>query len=96
MWERRTGRRALPPRLVPDDRLVRANALLSGASQSAIVFGPLLAAVAIGGFGVANMQTAFGERLTGSLKPDPAVMREPSLDAPALGSGSETKEAARG
>lgn len=44
--------RALPPRLVPDDQLVKANAILAGASQSAIVFGPLLAAVAIGAFGV--------------------------------------------
>ena len=36
--------RALPPRLVADEDLVQANALLGAASQSAIVFGPLLAA----------------------------------------------------
>ena len=44
--------RALPPRLVPDDQLVEANALLAGASQAAIVLGPLLAAVAIGTIGI--------------------------------------------
>ncbi|MGZ4754595.1 MAG: MFS transporter [Acidimicrobiia bacterium] len=43
---------ALPPRLVADDDLVRANALLGAASQSAIVFGPLLAAVSIGVIGL--------------------------------------------
>jgi predicted MFS family arabinose efflux permease len=36
---------AIPPRLVPDDRLVAANALLGGAQDVAIVLGPLLAAV---------------------------------------------------
>lgn len=44
--------RALPPRLVADKDLVQANALLGAASQSAIVFGPLLAAVAIGVIGI--------------------------------------------
>jgi predicted MFS family arabinose efflux permease len=44
--------RALPPRLVASDKLVQANAVLAGASQSAIVFGPLLAAVAIGTIGI--------------------------------------------
>jgi predicted MFS family arabinose efflux permease len=44
--------RALPPRLVADQDLVAANALLGAASQSAIVFGPLLAAVAIGTLGI--------------------------------------------
>ncbi len=44
--------RALPPRLVADEDLVQANALLGGASQSAIVFGPLLAALAIGVIGI--------------------------------------------
>jgi predicted MFS family arabinose efflux permease len=35
---------AIPPRLVPDDQLVRANALLGGAQDLAIVVGPLAAA----------------------------------------------------
>jgi predicted MFS family arabinose efflux permease len=35
---------AVPPRIVPDDQLVRANALLGGAQDVAIVFGPLAAA----------------------------------------------------
>ena len=42
---------SLPPRLVDDDQLAGANALLATASQSAIAFGPLLAAGAIGAFG---------------------------------------------
>jgi predicted MFS family arabinose efflux permease len=36
---------AIPPRLVPDDRLVTANALLGGAQDLAIVVGPVAAAV---------------------------------------------------
>jgi predicted MFS family arabinose efflux permease len=36
---------AIPPRLVPDDQLVTANALLGGAQDLAIVIGPILAAV---------------------------------------------------
>src|SRR3954454_9554789 len=43
---------ALPPRIVPDDRLAAANGVLSTASMSAIAFGPLLAAVSIASFGV--------------------------------------------
>lgn len=35
---------AIPPRLVPDDQLVTANALLGGAQDVAIVIGPLAAA----------------------------------------------------
>jgi sulfate transport system permease protein len=35
---------AIPPRLVPDDQLVTANALLGGAQDVAIVVGPLAAA----------------------------------------------------
>lgn len=42
---------SLPPRLVGDDQLAAANGLLATASQSAIAFGPLLGAVAIGAFG---------------------------------------------
>lgn len=42
---------SLAPRIVPDDRLAEANGILATASQSAIAFGPLLAAVAIGLFG---------------------------------------------
>jgi predicted MFS family arabinose efflux permease len=36
---------AIPPRLVPDDKLVTANALLGGAQDLAIVVGPLAAAL---------------------------------------------------
>jgi len=36
---------AIPPRLVPDDQLVTANALLGGAQDVAIVVGPVLAAL---------------------------------------------------
>lgn len=43
---------ALPPRLVDDDELLGANALLGAASDSAIVFGPLVAAGAIAVWGV--------------------------------------------
>ena len=42
---------SLPPRLVGDDQLATVNGLLATASQSAIAFGPLLAAGAIGAFG---------------------------------------------
>lgn len=38
---------ALPPRLVDDEDLLAANAVLGAASDAAIVFGPLMAAVAI-------------------------------------------------
>ena len=48
----RTANDALPPRLVHDDDLVAANALLGAADQSAVVFGPLVAAVAIAVSGV--------------------------------------------
>ncbi len=44
--------RSLPPRLVEDEDLLRANALIAGVSQTAIVFGPLVAAVAITTIGV--------------------------------------------
>lgn len=43
---------ALAPRLVDDKQLVRANALLGAAMMSAIAFGPLLAAGAIGLWGL--------------------------------------------
>ncbi len=43
---------ALPPRLVDDDQLAQANALLATAFQSSLAFGPLVAAVAISRFGV--------------------------------------------
>src|SRR5262245_20889145 len=42
---------ALAPRLVDDDQLLHANALLGAALQSSIAFGPLIAAVAIGVWG---------------------------------------------
>lgn len=46
---------ALPARLVDDADLLRANSLLGGAEQSAIIFGPLVGALAIslGGIGAA-------------------------------------------
>ena len=44
--------RSLPPRLVTDDKLVQANALLGAASQSAIVIGPVVAALSIGIIGI--------------------------------------------
>lgn len=47
---------ALAPRLVDDRDLLHANALLGAAFQSAIAFGPLLAALSIGAWG---MQAAF-------------------------------------
>ena len=47
---------ALPPRLVDDGDLLAANALLGSASESAIVFGPLLAAAAIA---LAGLRGAF-------------------------------------
>jgi MFS family permease len=47
---------ALAPRLAPDHELLRANALIGAANQSAIAFGPLLAAGAIAGWG---MRSAF-------------------------------------
>lgn len=43
---------SLPPRLVPQRDLLAANALLGSASQSAIVFGPMVAAAAIALFGL--------------------------------------------
>jgi MFS family permease len=42
----------LPPRLVDDRDLLAANALLGASSESAIVFGPLVAAVAIAAAGL--------------------------------------------
>jgi MFS family permease len=42
----------LPPRLVDDDDLLAANAILGAASESAIVFGPLVAALSIAAWGL--------------------------------------------
>jgi predicted MFS family arabinose efflux permease len=42
----------LPPRLVDEDDLLRANALLGAAEQSSLVFGPLVAAAAIAVWGL--------------------------------------------
>lgn len=47
---------ALPPRLVDDDDLLAANAVLGAATDSAIVFGPMVAAAAIA---VAGLRGAF-------------------------------------
>jgi predicted MFS family arabinose efflux permease len=43
---------AVPPRLVPDEQLVTANALLGGAQDVAIVVGPLLAAAVNASWGL--------------------------------------------
>ncbi|HEX5615826.1 MAG TPA: MFS transporter [Acidimicrobiia bacterium] len=43
---------ALPPRLVPDDQLLRANAWMGAAHQIAIAIGPLVAAASIALFGL--------------------------------------------
>jgi MFS family permease len=43
---------ALPPRIVPDEKLAAAHGVLSTATMSAIAFGPLLAAASIAAFGV--------------------------------------------
>ncbi len=43
---------SLPARIVGDDDLLAANAFLGAAEQSAIVFGPLVAAVAISAWGI--------------------------------------------
>ena len=43
---------AIPPRLVPDDQLVTANALLGGAQDVAIVIGPILAAIVNAQWGI--------------------------------------------
>lgn len=45
---------AIPPRLVPDDGLVAANALLGGAQDVAIILGPVLAAVVNAHWGLAG------------------------------------------
>ena len=45
---------ALPPRMVPDDQLVRANALLGGSQDLAIVLGPLVAAAVNARWGLAG------------------------------------------
>jgi MFS family permease len=42
----------LPPRLVEDEDLLAANAILGASSESAIVFGPLVAALAIAAWGL--------------------------------------------
>ena len=45
---------AIPPRLVPDDQLVRANAFLGGAQDLAIVVGPALAALVNSHWGISG------------------------------------------
>jgi MFS transporter, DHA3 family, macrolide efflux protein len=45
---------AIPPRIVPDDQLVRANALLGGAQDLAIVIGPALAALVNSHWGISG------------------------------------------
>lgn len=70
---------SLPPRLVADWDLLAANALLGSAAQSAIVFGPMVAAVAIAAFGLrgaflvdaATFWAAIGVMLPLRLQPIP-------------------------
>jgi DHA3 family macrolide efflux protein-like MFS transporter len=45
---------AIPPRIVPDDQLVRANALLGGAQDLALVLGPVAAAVVNSHWGISG------------------------------------------
>jgi len=45
---------AIPPRIVPDEQLVRANALLGGAQDLAIVVGPALAALVNSHWGISG------------------------------------------
>jgi predicted MFS family arabinose efflux permease len=45
---------AIPPRIVPDDQLVRANALLGGAQDLAIVVGPAAAALVNAHWGISG------------------------------------------
>ncbi|MDQ3107624.1 MAG: MFS transporter [Actinomycetota bacterium] len=69
----------LPPRLVDDDDLLAANALLGASSESAIVFGPLVAALAIAAWG---LRGAFivdaATYLIGIAVVAPLVLRTPS------------------
>lgn len=74
---------ALPPRIVSDDQLVRANALLSTAMQVSIAIGPLLGAVAIeasgarGAFLIDALTYLVGVAVTVPLRmsPSPRVAR---------------------
>ncbi|HET9733256.1 MAG TPA: MFS transporter [Acidimicrobiales bacterium] len=76
---------SLAPRLVDDEDLVAANALLGAASQSAILFGPLLAAVAIataglrGAFVVDAATFWVGFAVVARLRLSPAPERTVSL-----------------
>jgi MFS family permease len=72
---------ALPPRLVDEDDLLTANSLLGAATDSAIVFGPLLAAGAIA---VAGLRGAFvidaATYLVGMLAVIPLQLRPVPVD----------------
>jgi predicted MFS family arabinose efflux permease len=79
---------SLPPRLVGDDDLLSANALLGAAEQSSIVFGPLVGAAAISLWGVrapflfdaatfvAGALVVLPLRLSTVHRPPPAPVRE--------------------
>lgn len=91
--------RALPPRLVADDQLASANAMLATAEQSAIAFGPLLASVSIalfgfvGAFVVNSVTFVIGIAVLLPFRIGPAPRREG--DAPAAGVVQEIREGVR-
>jgi MFS family permease len=81
----------LPPRLVHDRDLLAANALLGASSESAIVFGPLVAAVAIA---AAGLRGAFivdaVTYLVGIAVVLPLPLRRPAHEDGALVTGRST------
>jgi MFS family permease len=90
---------ALPPRLVADDQLATANAMLATAEQSAIAFGPLLASVSIalfgfvGAFVVNSITFVVGIAVLLPFRIGPVPRREG--DAPASGVIHEIREGVR-
>lgn len=89
---------SLPPRLVDDEHLAAVNGLLATATQSAIAFGPLLAATAIGAFGFSGafvvdaVTYAVGIAVLVPFRIGP-VARPAVGDAPASGVVGEMREA---
>ncbi len=91
---------ALPPRLVDDAELVRANALLEGAQDLAIVVGPVVAALVNARWGLAGAFLADAATFVVGLavavpldvdpppRPAPASARRELGEGPALIRGS--------
>ena len=87
---------AIPPRLVASDDLVAANALLGGAQDVAIVFGPLLAAVVNEQWGLTGAFLADAATfavgalvaLTISIEPAPRVRRSATRRGASCATGS--------